>query len=194
MSEHPSLSRTLALASLLAAVAATFEILPLDIRIVGFERLSFDPVGIPILLTLMLAGLVPSVYVAGISSSIIFFRGNLAGGTLKLLAELSTILGFYLLMRRGILWASVSALSVRVIFMMLTNYYLLQFFFGIPPDVVVSVWLPFLVPFNLAQGLINIWGADYVKLRIPRSFKQFFGYTAKGGQAQRRSVDTSAAS
>ncbi|MFQ5950511.1 MAG: hypothetical protein ACE5KH_00330 [Candidatus Geothermarchaeales archaeon] len=117
----------------------------------------------------------------GISSFIIFFRGNFAGGTLKLLAELSTILGFYLLMRRGILWASVSALSARVIFMTLANYYLLQFFFKIPLEIVVSVWLPFLVPFNLARGLINIWGADYVNLRIPRSFKQFFGYTVQGG-------------
>ncbi|MFQ5950520.1 MAG: hypothetical protein ACE5KH_00375 [Candidatus Geothermarchaeales archaeon] len=174
MSERPSLSRTLALASLMAAVAATFEILPLDLKVVGFGNLSLDPVGIPILLTLMLAGLAPSVFVAGISSSVIFFyKGAFASGTLKLLAELSTLLGFYLLMRRGVLWASISALSARIIVMTVANYYLLQFFFTfITPEILISEGLAFLAVFNLVQGVINIWGAEYVSLRIPRSFKE----------------------
>jgi hypothetical protein len=112
----------------------------------------------------MFYGSITGIYTCFIGCSIIFLRGNIPGGIFKLVAELSTLLGFSL-MKRNVWFRSISAIIVRVSVMTVSNYYLLPFFYGIPEPVVLG-WLVYIGIFNLTQALINIVPSHLIYWRI----------------------------
>ena len=162
-------SREVAAASILGGLAALFEIIPgppFDIPFPLYPRISWDLTGIPMMVSLFLYGPIAGVYTSLVGVSIIFFRGNIAGGVFKLVAELTTLLA-YAVIRRGFVLGSIVAVAVRVLAMTIVNYYLLQFFYGMPEPVVVGLLAPIGV-FNVTQALINIIPAYLIYKRISK--------------------------
>ena len=86
------------------------------------------------------------------------------GGTFKIIAELSTLIGFALF-RKNFIVDTVKAAASRVLVMTITNYCLLQLFYRIPEDVVIGLLGPIAV-FNVTQALINIIPAQIIYLRV----------------------------
>lgn len=162
-------AREVAAATTLGAISALSEIIPgppFDIPFPLLPRISWDITGLPMMVSLLLYGPVCAVYTALIGCSIIFIRGNIYGGTFKVIAELATLLGFAL-PRRGVIVNSAAAVALRVLSMTVTNYYLLQAFYGMPEPLVVSLLAPIAL-FNVTQALINIIPAYLIYLRLKR--------------------------
>ncbi len=153
---------------MLGALSALWEVIPgppFDIPFPLYNKISWDLTGIPMVISLLFYGPLCSIYTCLIGCSIIFFRGNLPGGTLKLIAELATLLGF-LLLRRSIILKSSLAVAVRVATMTLANYCLLPLFYSIPPEYVLTALLIPIALFNVTQALVNIVPAYLIYLRI----------------------------
>jgi len=160
-------AREIAAASILGALSALWEIIPgppFDIPFPLYPRISWDLTGIPIMISLFFYGPLCSIYTCLIGCSIIFLRGNVPGGTLKLIAELATLLGFALL-RKNVVLNSTAAITSRVTIMTIANYYLLPIFYKIPESVVVGL-LASIAVFNVTQALIIIIPAYLIYLRI----------------------------
>ena len=161
-------TKKLALASILGALAAASEIIrgpPFDIPFPLLpDTVSWDLTGIPMMISLLFNGTIGAVYTSVIGCSIIFLRGNVAGGVFKLVAELATIVAFAAL-RKGVVVKSVAAVVSRVLVMTIANYYLLQFFYGSSESYVVGLLLPLGV-FNATQALLNIIPAYIIYSRL----------------------------
>jgi riboflavin transporter FmnP len=165
-------TREVAAASILGALAALWEIIPgppFDIPFPIYPRISWDLTGIPMMISLLFYGSISGVYTSLIGCSIIFLRGNVSGGIFKLIAELSTLLGFALL-KRSIVLKSILAVTSRVAIMTVVNYFLLQFFYKMPEPVVTGLLVPIAL-FNVTQALINIIPAYLIYLRISKAKK-----------------------
>jgi riboflavin transporter FmnP len=154
-------TKKLALASILGALAAASEVIrgpPFDIPFPLLPGIvSWDLTGIPMMVSLLFNGTLGGVYTSIIGCSIIFLRGNVPGGTFKLIAELATILAFAAI-RRGIIAKSVAAITTRVVVMTLVNYLVLPIFYPLyyPSEAaVIGILLP-MAAFNLTQALLNI--------------------------------------
>jgi riboflavin transporter FmnP len=161
----------IAAASMLGALSALWEIIPgppFDIPFPLYTRISWDLTGIPIMISLLFYGPLCSVYTCAIGCSIIYLRGNMPGGTLKLIAELATLLGFMLL-RKNIVLSSASAVTLRVTTMTIANYYLLPIFYPFLSRSFVVGLLVSIALFNVTQALINIIPAYLISLRVKRS-------------------------
>lgn len=164
-------TKEIAAASMLGALSALLEIqtgLPFDIPYPVYPRITWDFVGIPIMISMFLCGPLCSVYTCVIGCLPIFFRNSFSG-TLKLIAELSTLMGF-VLFRKKIFIGWASAVTSRIVVMTIANYFLLQAFFKVPEPIVVGLLAPIAL-FNLTQALINIIPAYVVYLRIPEKLK-----------------------
>ena len=162
-------TKKLALASILGALAAVSEIIrgpPFDIPFPLLPgTVSWDLTGIPMMISLLFNGTIGAVYTSIIGCSIIFLRGNVPGGTLKLIAELATILAFAAL-RKGVVVKSVAAVLSRILVMTIANFYLLQFFYDWATEsYVVGLLLPLGV-FNATQALLNIIPAYIIYSRL----------------------------
>ena len=163
-------TREVAAASLLGALSALWEIIPgppFDIPFPIFPpptRLSLDLTGIPMMISLLLYGPVAGVYTSLIGCSIIFFRGNIPGGVFKLIAELSTLLGFMLL-KKNLVLKSLLAVITRVAVMTITSYYLMQVFYQASSSWAASLLIPLAI-FNVIQTLINILPSYFIYSRI----------------------------
>jgi riboflavin transporter FmnP len=160
-------TREIAAASMLGALSALWEVIPgppFDVPFPLYPRISWDLTGIPVMISLFFYGPLCSVYTCLIGCSIIFLRGNLPGGTLKLIAELATLLGF-VLPRKHIVFNSTVAVILRVAAMTIANYYLLPFFYPMPVSTVVGLLIPIAL-FNLSQALVNIIPAYLIYLRV----------------------------
>jgi len=152
---------------LLGALSALWEIIPgppFDIQFPLYPKISWDLTGIPMMISILFYGPLCSVYTCFIGCSIIFLRGNVPGGTLKLIAELATLLGF-VLPRKHIVFNSTVAVILRVATMTIANYCLLPFFYPMPVSAVVGLLVPIAL-FNLSQALINIIPAYLIYLRV----------------------------
>jgi riboflavin transporter FmnP len=163
-------TKNLALASILGALSAVFEIVPgppFDINFPLYPRVSWDLTGVPMMVSLLLNGPIGAVYTSVIGCSIIFLRGNISGGLFKIIAELATLLAFAAI-RRGVVAKSFAAIVSRVLVMTIANYYLLQFFYSMSESVVIGLLLPLGV-FNATQALINIIPAYIIYLRVKQS-------------------------
>lgn len=154
-------TKKLALASILGALAAASEAIkgpPFDIPFPLLpEKVSWDLTGVPMMISLLFNGTIGAVYTSIIGCSIIFLRGNIGGGTMKLIAELATILAFAAI-RKGFIPKSIAAVASRVLVMTVANYYLLPIFWPVyypSESSVVGILLP-LAAFNLTQALLNI--------------------------------------
>jgi len=164
-------ARKIALASVLGALSALSEVIPgppFDIPFPFYPKISWDVTGIPIMVSLLLLGTLPSIYTCLIGCSIIFFRGNVFGGAFKVIAELFTLLGYALLKRSVIINSGLATVS-RVVTMVIASYYLLQLFYMMPETAVVSLLVPIAI-FNATQALINIIPAYMISLRLRKIF------------------------
>jgi len=163
-------TREIAVASTLGALSALSEIMPgppFDIRfplVPPPTRVSWDITGVPMMVSLLLYGPLCSILTCLIGCSIIFLRGNVYGGIFKVIAEVSTLLGFAAL-KKGIVVKTTVATASRVVVMTISNYYLLQLFYGMPEPFVLGLLAPMAV-FNVTQALINIVPAYFIWLRI----------------------------
>ncbi len=165
-------SKKLALASIFGALAAASEVIrgpPFDIPFPLLPgTVSWDLTGIPMMISLLMNGPLGGVYTSIIGCSIIFLRGNVPGGFLKLVAELSTILAFAAI-RKGIATKTVAAVASRVLVMTAANFFLLPIFY--PSTVaVVGLLLPLAV-FNITQALLNIIPAYAIYSRLPTRWR-----------------------
>ena len=152
---------------MLGALSALWEVIPgppFDVPFPLYTKISWDLTGIPIMISMLFYGPLCSVYTCLIGCSIIFLRGNLPGGTLKLIAELATLLGFVLL-RKHIVFNSTVAVIALVATMTIANYYLLPFFYPMPVSTVLGLLVPIAL-FNLSQALVNIIPAYLIYLRV----------------------------
>lgn len=161
-------SKKLALASILAGLSAAFEIIPgppFDIPFpISPPKVSWDLTGMPMMISLLFTGPIGGLYTCVIGCSIIFLRGNVYGGTFKLIAELATILAFAAI-RKGFITKSIAAVTSRVLVMTVTNYYLLQLFYELEEPLVVSYLIPLAI-LNATQALINIIPAQIIYSRV----------------------------
>ncbi len=174
MSQRPSWlkigTREVAVASVLGALSAMLEYQPgppFDINFPLYPKISWDFTGIPIMISLLLSGPLCAIYTCLIGCSIIFIRGNIPGGTFKVIAELATLIG-YAVFRRNFVIDTVKATLSRVAVMTVTNYYLLPIFYGkygMTPEAMAALLAPIAI-FNITQALINIIPAYAVYLRI----------------------------
>ena len=163
----PIKSRELAVSSILGALSFLSEVIPgppFDIPFPLYQRISWDITGIPMMLSLLLYGPQYGVLTCFVGCAIIFLRGNPSGGVFKVVAELSTLLPYALISNNVIIKSTVASLS-RVTVMTITNYYLLQFFYSMPEELVIGL-LPVLAIFNFSQALINIIPAHILRQRI----------------------------
>ncbi len=162
-------SKKLALASILGALAAASEVIkgpPFDIPFPLMPgTVSWDLTGMPMMLSLLFTGPIGAVYTAVIGCSIIFLRGNVYGGILKLVAELATILAFAVI-RKGIVTKSIAAVLSRVLVMTIANFYLLQLFYVWATEAYVVGLLFPLGIFNVTQALLNIIPAYIIYSRL----------------------------
>jgi riboflavin transporter FmnP len=119
------------------------------------------------MVSLLFTGPIGGVYTSVIGCSIIFLRGNVAGGIFKLVAELATILAFAAI-RKGVVTKSIVAVVSRVLVMTIVNYVALPIFYPLyyPTEAaVVAILLPLAV-FNLTQALLNIIPAYIIYSRL----------------------------
>ena len=167
-------TRKLALASILGALAAASEIIkgpPFDIPFPLMPgTVSWDLTGMPMMLSLLFTGPIGAVYTCVIGCSIIFLRGNVYGGILKLVAELATILAFAVI-RKGIVTKSIAAVLSRVLVMTIANFYLLQIFYVWASEAYVVGLLFPLGIFNATQALLNIIPAYIIYSRLANKWR-----------------------
>jgi riboflavin transporter FmnP len=160
-------SRETAVASVLGALSAMSEVIsgpPFDVPFPLLPWISWDVTGIPIMVSLFLYGPITGVYTCLIGCSVIFLRGNVYGGVLKVIAELATLLAFTIL-RKGVATNTVGAITSRVLVMTVANFFLLQLFYGTSEPDVVGLLVPIGL-FNVTQALINIIPAYFISLRV----------------------------
>ena len=162
-------TRKLVLASILGALAAASEVIrgpPFDIPFPLLPKaVSWDLTGVPMMISLLFAGPLAAVYTSVIGCSIIFLRGNVYGGTLKLIAELATILAFAAI-RKGYIPKTVAAVASRVLIMTAANYFLLPIFYDwASHEYVLGILLPLGI-FNATQALLNIIPAYIIYDRL----------------------------
>jgi len=117
------------------------------------------------MMSLLFAGPLAAVYTCVIGCSIIFLRGNVCGGLLKLIAELATILAFAAI-RKGIITKSVAAVASRVLVMTIANFFFLPLFYvWATEEYVLSILFPLGI-FNVTQALLNIIPAYIIYSRL----------------------------
>lgn len=163
-------TREIAIASVLGALSAMLEYQPgppFDVEFPLYPKISWDFTGIPIMISLLLAGPLCAIYTCLIGCSMIFIRGNVPGGTFKVLAELATLIG-YAVFRRNFVIDTFKATLSRVAVMTIVNYYLLPVFYGkygMTPEAAAALLVPIAI-FNVTQALINIIPAQIIYLRV----------------------------
>lgn len=152
----------------MAGLKIPFPLLP--------NMLKFDALGVPMLLSYFLFGFFSGMITSLVSWLSISFRDPFSG-FMKFLAEFSTIVGVYLVLRarkpvdKG--WKALSmfsGISVRVIVMAIANYAFLPLFTTTKIEIVVG-WLPLISIFNVIQGAVSVFGGflvyEAIVLRLP---------------------------
>ncbi len=165
----------LARTAILGAVVAVLEIsrfLRIPFPLAPF--LKFDVVGIPMFVAFLSLGFIPGATTTFVSFAIISFRDPFSG-FMKCLAEFSTIIGAYFILkgkntdvsRKRKIYASGSSIIFRVLIMAVANVFLFPIFRGWSTIAVISL-LPFTCPFNAIQGAISITGGFFIHEAVAR--------------------------
>jgi riboflavin transporter FmnP len=170
------LTGTAILAALVIVFDYTLKYSGLKIPFPWYPNLKFDFTGIPIALSLFLYGFPPSVMtslVAGVG--IVARSGNVISASMKVAAELSTVVGLHFGQKLGgssskyLSWAA--GLLSRVLVMTVVNLYVLPNFYGVPLEATIGL-LPLIGAFNVIQGAITVGLGYYlfeaVKSRLPQ--------------------------
>lgn len=127
--------------------------------------LKFDFTGIPIVISLLLYGLTSAATTSAVAClGIIVRSGDLIGGSMKGIAEFSTVLGIALGLRfmsqfnigiRSIKTISIAlGVLLRILSMSLWNLIVLPIYYGLTFNATVGM-LPLLGVFNGIQGIIT---------------------------------------
>jgi len=162
--------------ALLGALVAVLDWARLKLPFPLLPFLTFDALGIPMLLSYFLFGFLSGSITSLVAWFSIGFRDPFKG-FMKFLAEFSTIVGVYLILRvhRPInkLWKTLSMISgilMRIIVMAIANYALLPIFTTSRTEIIL-VWLPLISMFNAVQGAISVLGGfllyEALILRLP---------------------------
>jgi len=166
------------LGSMVAVLDWIFKIGGLKIPFPLLPMLRFDALGVLMLLSYFLFGFLSGTItglVAWISISLRDPTGF--SGFMKFLAEFSTIIGVYLVLRArrpaSGWWKTLSMVSgvlVRVIIMAAANYLFFPVFTTARVEIVLS-WLPAICIFNGIQGVVSVFGGfllyEAIILRLP---------------------------
>jgi riboflavin transporter FmnP len=170
------LTGTAILAALVIVFDYTLKYSGLKIPFPWYPNLKFDFTGIPIALSLFLYGFSPSIMtslVAGIG--IVARSGNVISATMKVAAELSTVIGIHfglqLIDSKSEYLSWVTGLISRILVMTIVNLYILPNVYRVPLEATIGL-LPLIGVFNAIQGTITI-GLGYflfeaIKTRFPR--------------------------
>ena len=175
------LTGTAILAALVLVFDYTLRYSGLKIPFPWFPDLKFDFTGVPIALSLLMYGLPSATMTSMVAGLGIFARsGNLISASMKMMAELSTVTGFWVGLvlsersrlgaRNSLAAATVLGVLARVLAMSAANLVVMPNFWGVPLEVAYGL-LPLLAGFNVVQGLISL-GFGYflneaVKRRLP---------------------------
>ena len=146
--------------ALLAALVVMLDYVGLKIPFPWMPILKFDVTGVPIAIATLLFGITSGGLTSIIAFlSIIIRSGNYIGGLMKAIAEFSTVTGFgvtkYIPERYKQIGAPILAILLRVIFMTITNSWVMPNVYMIPWDVTMSM-LPMIAAFNIIQGIITL--------------------------------------
>jgi hypothetical protein len=142
----------------------TFKLTGLKIPFPFLVSLRFDLLGIPILISFFLFGILSGAATSSIAMLSIAFR-NPFSGFMRFLAEFTTILGIYIVFRvKGVTnkrWKFIaigSGILMRVLIMSVANVLLLPLFLPTQTFDTVIILLPLIGVFNAIQGAISIFG------------------------------------
>jgi len=138
--------------------------------------LKFDALGIPMMLSYLLFGLLSGTMTSLVAWVSISFR-NPFSGFMKFMAEFSTMIGVYIVLRTRSftsVWLRtvglISGALVRGIVMVIVNVLLLPIFTTTTQEFVLA-WVHFFFIFNVAQGVISVVGGfliyEAILLRLP---------------------------
>ena len=160
-------SVVLAGTALLGAVVAVLDwVLRVKIPfpIPPLTYLRFDFMGIPMLLAYFLFGLPAGLVTSLVAFLSISYRDPFKG-FMKFLAEFTTIVGVYLVLRarkpsgdKSKLLAMISGIIVRVALMDIAVVLLFPIVGYYPTHMAVIIILPILSLFNIIQGFISVFG------------------------------------
>ena len=164
--ETARLTGTAILAALVIVFDYTLKFSGLKIPFPWMPFLKFDFTGVPIVVALLLYGLASAGTTSVVASlGIIARSGDLIGGAMKGMAELSTVIGMaaglYITERisssRVIRMAGMLVVGVvtRILVMSVWNLLVLPNFYGIPFNATIGM-LPLLALFNAMQGAMTV--------------------------------------
>ena len=164
--ETARLTGTAILAALVIVFDYALKFSGLKIPFPWMPFLKFDFTGIPIVVAFLLFGLTSASTTSIVASlGIIARSGDIIGGAMKGIAELSTIVGIAaglhlakrISPRRGIRMAAALVIGVvtRIIVMSIWNLLVLPNFYGIPFNTTIGM-LPLLALFNAMQGVMTV--------------------------------------
>lgn len=163
----------------MAVLDWTFKIGGLKILFPPLPMLKFDALGVLMLLSYFLFGFLSGVITGLVAWLSISLRDPTGfQGFMKFLAEISTIVGVYLVLRTrrpaSHWWKILSMTSgvlVRVLVMAVANYFLLPVFVANVSFELALTWLPAISVFNAIQGAVSVFGGflvyEAVILRLP---------------------------
>lgn len=172
------LTGTAILAALVIVFDYSLKYSGLKIPFPWYPNLKFDFTGIPIIMSLFMYGFPSAIttsVVAGLG--IVVRSGNVLSASMKVIAELSTVIGLHLglsVLSKGkeptnyLVWGL--GVAARVIIMSTVNLYVLPNIYRVPMEATIGL-LPLIGLFNIIQGLITIGFGHFlfgaVKTRLP---------------------------
>ena len=179
MSKHSTvISRIAMLSALVIILDYTMKFSGLKIPFPWLPFLKFDLTGIPIVLSTLMMGLKAGVFTSIVALLAILVRsGDFIGASMKAMAELSTVTGFYL----GCIVAKekprilrvipyVAGCLLRILVMFILTLPVFTLYYGIPLNAALAV-SPLVAFFNLIHGFLSIFGGkllyEALKRRIP---------------------------
>ncbi len=177
--ESVFIAGTALLGAMVAVADWTFKISGLKIPFPLLPFLRFDLLGIPMLLSYFLFGFLSGFITSMVAWLSIAYRDPFSG-FMKFLAEFSTIIGVYLVLRTrrpSSHWVKsismIVGILVRVVVMAVANILLLPIFMPgfYKTYTAVIVLIPLMSLFNAIQGILSVFGGfllyEAVVLRLP---------------------------
>lgn len=172
------LTGTAILAALVIVFDYALKYSGLKIPFPWYPNLKFDFTGIPIMMSLFMYGFPSAIttsIVAGLG--IVVRSGNIISASMKVFAELSTVVGMHLglnMLSKGdestnyLSWGL--GVAARVIIMSAVNLYVLPNVYHVPMEAAIGL-LPLIGVFNVIQGVVTIGFGHFlfgaVKTRLP---------------------------
>ena len=172
------ISRIAMLSALVVILDYTMKFSGLKIPFPWLPFLKFDLTGIPIVLSTLMMGLKAGVFTSVVALLAILVRsGDFIGASMKAMAELSTVVGFYIgciiaEKKQGILRVMpyIAGCLIRILVMFILTLPVFTLYYGIQLSAALAI-SPLVASFNLIHGLLSIFGGkllyEALKRRIP---------------------------